>query len=513
MAPTPADSTARMLQLSANPFESKLSLYKITLENGAPQELASATNAVNYEVDAGGDALARVDTVYGSIHWKLFDVRGRYDRLVLEGNSEDGRAPRIRGRLASSELAIIDRPAGRERWMLRGLDVATGAQRTELEDVQADVADVVLDPWTHMVVGIYLRDKFMTQRFVDPALAAVQARVSALDPGVAMLLLNWSLDRRRFVVFLERAADAGGFYLFEPATNALRLLGLRYPAVKGPAVGRRQAINYTARDGTKVAAYLTLPAGNHAPTLPLAVVFADAPGQASGFEFDWLASFIASRGHAVLQADARGTSGYGRAWEQAIDGRWRALVLQDVEDAVDALAHSKIIDDNRVCLMGRGHGGFLALSGVTTTTREYRCAIGLAAISDLPKTFAHTKRRAGTFGDELNWWRRVLGAPAPDTAFLAERSPAHRAAQATAPVLLIHGDNDFAVPVEQSERMADALEDANKVVRFVERERMDHGMSLPSDRIAVLQEIERFLAEHLAPASASHAGPTVDAVR
>ena len=92
MAPTPADSTARMLQLSSNPFEPKLSLYKITLENGATLELASAANAVNYEVDAGGGALARVDTVYGSNHWKLFDVRGRYDRLVLEGDSEAGLA-------------------------------------------------------------------------------------------------------------------------------------------------------------------------------------------------------------------------------------------------------------------------------------------------------------------------------------------------------------------------------------------------------------------------------------
>ena len=117
------------------------------------------------------------------------------------------------------------------------------------------------------------------------------------------------------------------------------MIGKRYPQLTGRDLGDRHSINYPARDGKQIPAYLTLPAGVEQKNLPLVLLVHGGPHARDDFTFDWWSSFLASRGYAVLQANFRGSTGYGYEWFDAGRNGWGDGVMQtDVEDGAAALS-------------------------------------------------------------------------------------------------------------------------------------------------------------------------------
>jgi dipeptidyl aminopeptidase/acylaminoacyl peptidase len=96
------------------------------------------------------------------------------------------------------------------------------------------------------------------------------------------------------------------------------------------------------------------------------------------------------------------------------------------------------------------------------------------------------------------WWGKSMGSD--DMEHLRKVSPIRHADAVRTPVLLIHGVEDTVVPVEQSRRMNEKLQKANKDVKYVELQGDDHWLSSASTRTQVLQEIETFLAKTMPPA-------------
>ena len=107
------------------------------------------------------------------------------------------------------------------------------------------------------------------------------------------------------------------------------------------------------------------------------------PHARDDFTFDWWASFLASRGYAVLQPNFRGSTGYGYDWFNAGRGGWGDGVMQtDVEDGAAALVKAGYVDAARICIMGASYGGYAALAGATVTPERYACAVSVNGVSD-----------------------------------------------------------------------------------------------------------------------------------
>ena len=492
----------------------QLSLYRVNLGSGHTQTLFTGTVQTRaIMIDGRGQAVARIDANEESNRWHLYAVNGADARALRSGQSDKGLIPGAVGLLADGSLAFIDDPDGRGRDVLYSLrttapaaaPAADGALASPpttpfnvvFEHPEYDVAGAVFDPWSHAVVGVRVQTELMTQVFLAPALAEVHQQLQAMDPTASVQLRNWSRDLRRFVVYVERAGDAGGFYLFERTTRQLRRLAMAYPDITADRVGVRKAIAFPARDGTRIPAYLTLPKGRDAHNLPLIVLVHGGPTGRDGFEFDWWASFLASRGYAVVQPNFRGSGGFGTAWQEAGYRQWGELMQHDVEDASVALAKAGIADAKRVCIVGASYGGYAALAGATLTPERYRCAASVAGVADLPMMLLTLERMTGANSTSSDWWRVLIGDRGADREQLGAVSPAFHAAAVTAPILLMHGANDVIVPIEQSQRMDKALRAAGKQVRLVEFEGEDHWLSDAATRIQMLRELEGFLAEHL----------------
>lgn len=156
-----------------------------------------------------------------------------------------------------------------------------------------------------------------------------------------------------------------------------------------------------------------------------------------------------------------------------------------------------ITDPDRVCIVGWSFGGYLALLGAKRNPELFHCSVDIAGVSDLPMLI-----------DEGHQWmagadfrKRQLGT---DSEKLKRDSPRLHVSDFKVPLLMLHGQQDYQVPFEQSDTMDTALKRAGKPHRFVVVPDADHQFSGVKDRATLLKEIETFLGEHL-PAAAPNA--------
>ena len=201
--------------------------------------------------------------------------------------------------------------------------------------------------------------------------------------------------------------------------------------------------------------------------------------------------FWTSRGWVVLDVNYGGSTGFGKAYRQRLDGEWGVVDVNDCIAAVEVLIREGRVDPRRIAIEGGSAGGFTTLACLCRSTlfKAGACRYG---VSDLAGLARHTHRFESGYLDSL------VG-PWPQAADLyAARSPVQRAGHCTAAVVLFQGLADTVVPAEQTDRMAAALarRDGSTVVvhRYPEE---GHGFRDGAVQLDVLVRTEAFFQEHL----------------
>jgi dipeptidyl aminopeptidase/acylaminoacyl peptidase len=479
------------------------SVFRIDLASGRARHTPiPGTNryTAGFVLDEAGTAVLRIDTEDRTNRWRVFIYEDRQSRLLKEGVSEYGEPINVQGLLPDGRILVAEPAEGGDLTELFVMSRTDGSLEPFYRREGSEISGVFADPWTRRIVGAVFNDGQTSIHFFDDSLRAVQERINAAFSGDSVTITSWSQDRSRFLLYVERGLDGGGYYIFDVADGRIRVVGMRYPelAAVGDA-GERQAITYRARDGVRVPAILTLPAGVERRNLALVVLPHGGPHNVrDDLGFDWWAAFLVSRGYAVLQPNFRGSGGYGQAWEDAGRRQWGRVMQTDVEDGVLALARAGMIDAEHVCIVGASYGGYAALAGLTLTPERYTCAASVAGVSDLELMLGRMIQfTGGRDSGTSDWWRDSIGDRVEDREEIRAYSPINHVESAIRPLLLIHGDDDTVVPIEQSRRMLARMQAAGKDVRFVELSGDDHWLSDAATRIAMLTELESFLGRHL----------------
>lgn len=358
------------------------------------------------------------------------------------------------------------------------------------------------DPRTgRLIGGGRLDGDRQAYAFLDADAQALWELARSASPESPPDLVSWTDDFRRAILFTSGRADSGTYYLLDVASGEMNAIGAAYQDIPAERVAPTRPVAYAAADGLQIHGYLTVPPGIEDPAgLPLVVLAHGGPAVRDVPGFDWWAQAIASRGFAVLQANFRGSSGYGDAFREAGYGEWGRKMQTDLSDGVRWLAAQGVIDPDRVCIVGASYGGYAAMAGPTLDTGVYRCAVAVNGVSDLRRMVdAEARSRAERNHEAVRYWNRFMGAERLGDRSLDERSPARLAERADAPMLLIHGRDDTVVPIEQSRLMAEALRRAGKPVELVELEGEDHWLSRGATRQRMLAETLRFLEAHNPP--------------
>jgi len=247
-----------------------------------------------------------------------------------------------------------------------------------------------------------------------------------------------------------------------------------------------------------VHAYVTYPTETAAAP-PLIVSIHGGPAARDVWGFNVDNQFLATRGYAVLQVNYRGSSGYGAAYQRAgLQARLDTVVIDDIADGVQYLINQGKIDPARIGVTGGSFGGWATYMSLIKYPNLYRAGVAIAAVSHWRQALKDT-RWANDDKLSYSYWKSIL-----DRAdFAAEErfiDPYLRAAEIKQPVYIMHGEYDWIVRPEEAKLMLTALQKNNAHVKAMSFARSSHSDWPFEDRITLLNEMEAFFRENLAPA-------------
>jgi dipeptidyl aminopeptidase/acylaminoacyl peptidase len=252
----------------------------------------------------------------------------------------------------------------------------------------------------------------------------------------------------------------------------------------------------TTRDGLKMNAYLTLPAGLTPKNLPMVLFVHGGPWGRDVWGYSSWAQWLSNRGYVVLQPNFRGSTGYGKKYLHAGDRQWGLKMHDDLIDAVNWAVKQGYVDKNRVAIMGGSYGGYATLAGMTFTPDVFSCGVDIVGPSNLKTLIASIPP----------YWKpiramfdaRMGNVDDPkDADLIRNASPLFKANQIKKPLLIGQGANDPRVNKAESEQIVEAIEKNGGAVTYVIYSDEGHGFARPENRIDFNARAETFLAQCL----------------
>lgn len=409
-----------------------------------------------------------------------------YDKFPgLRGNE------RIYGFTANPNEMIVGRYAGKDTLGLYIYDLSQKkVSRKLFHNDDYDVKGIVLNNDGSEIVGAsYVADNNEVELF--------GTRKSSLDrirqkyTGYAVDYVDSNADYSKVIIKLSSPSDPGSLFVLNPATDDLQRVSKMYDGLTSGDMGEVLSVRYTARDGKKIPAYVTIPVSitdtSQLKNVPFIILPHGGPYARDAKRFDYLAQYFSTRGFGVLQMNFRGSVGYGKEFEEAGRKNW-VVMQEDVEDGTRWLYEKGYADPERTCIAGWSYGGYAALIGSIKNPDLYACTISMAGVTDLKDLVNDMKQyRFGNltakgflkgFGDKDN---------------MKENSPAKRGDEISGSVFLAHGTLDQRVHFDQYKRMKSAMKKSDAKVTAIEFKEEDHFLSNQKNRVKFFEELDKFL--------------------
>ena len=248
------------------------------------------------------------------------------------------------------------------------------------------------------------------------------------------------------------------------------------------ALGTVERFKAKSADGTMIDAYLTRPPNAPAGKLPTILRIHGGPvaQYSTGFNLEW--QMLAAQGFAVVAANPRGSSGYGREFSRAIWADWGNKDYDDVMAAVDTAIAMGVADPDRLGVGGWSYGGILTDHVISKTTR-FKAAISGASEFNYLANYGtdHYQRQ----------WEAELGLPWQHTELWIKLSPFYRLDKIVTPTLVVGGDADMNVPILGGQQLYQGLRRLGRETQLVIYPGETHSIRRPSFQ---QDRFERYLA-------------------
>jgi dipeptidyl aminopeptidase/acylaminoacyl peptidase len=265
---------------------------------------------------------------------------------------------------------------------------------------------------------------------------------------------------------------------------------LQCPGVPVTVPGRLEEVQATADDGHPVRSWLVLPetASADRPAPLLLWVHGGPMSSWNTWSWRWNPWLMAARGYAVLLPDPALSTGYGLEFIVRAHREWGARPFADIMAATDAVLARPDIDADRVGMMGGSYGGYMA-NWMASHTDRFKAIVSHAGLWTLEAMFGTT--------DHPMFWRPQFGDPLTSPEMYEANSPHRHIGQIRTPMLVIHGNKDYRVPVGEALRLWWDLSRHGAEAKFLYFPDENHWILTPGNARIWYETIFAFLAQHV----------------
>lgn len=368
-------------------------------------------------------------------------------------------------------------------------DLATG-EKTPFIQADWDVMFVSFSPSGRYRVSAVNADASTRLTLLDTATNTPVALSGVPDGDVGQVRFNGDESMIAFTVSSD-TSPADVFVADLATGQARRLTTALNPAIDEDDLVQARIVRYPARDGVEIPSVLYVPHGASAESpVPAVVLVHGGPGGQTRRGYSAMVQHLVNHGYAVLGANNRGSSGYGKTFFHMDDRRHGEDDLNDIVDGGDWLRAQDWVASDQVAVMGGSYGGFITAAALTFHPEAFEAGVNIFGVTNWVRTLESIPPWWGAQRDALY---DEMGDPATDAERHRRISPLFHAGNIVRPLLVVQGANDPRVLQVESDELVAAARANGVPVEYVLFPDEGHGFLRRENRVTAQEAYLDFL--------------------
>jgi dipeptidyl aminopeptidase/acylaminoacyl peptidase len=308
--------------------------------------------------------------------------------------------------------------------------------------------------------------------------------------------VNISPSEELMTFYLNGDRSPSNLYVYNFATRKVtKLTNSLNPEINPDDLVDSQVIRYKSFDGLDIPSILYKPknasAQNKAPAL---LLIHGGPGGQTRVGYNPMTQYLVNHGYVILGVNNRGSSGYGKTFFAADDGKHGREPLWDCVEAKKYLASLGYVDEKKIGILGGSYGGYMVLAALAFKPEEFAVGVDLFGVSNWVRTLKSIPPYWESFRKSLY---KEIGDPNKDLENLRAVSPLFHADKIVKPLIVLQGANDPRVIKPESDEIVDNIKKRNGVVEYVLFDNEGHGFTKKANEIRAYKAILDFCDRYL----------------
>lgn len=372
-------------------------------------------------------------------------------------------------------------------------DLATGAD-TPVVEADWDVMFVTYSPSGRYQVSALNADASTDLTITDTTSGRAVALTGVPDGDLSGIRFNEDESAIAFAVVSD-TSPADIFTADLTTGEARRLTAALNPEINEADLVQATIVRYEGEGGVMIPGVLYRPHSASADTpVPAIVLVHGGPGGQSRRGYSAMIQHLVNHGYAVLAANNRGSSGYGKTFFHMDDRAHGEADLRDIVAGGQWLRDQDWVADDQVAVMGGSYGGYITAAALAFHPEAFEAGINIFGVTNWVRTLESIPA----------WWgaQRValfdeMGDPATDAERHRAISPLFHASNIVRPMLVVQGANDPRVLQVESDELVAAARAAGATVEYVIFPDEGHGFQRRENRITAQEAYLAFLNAHV----------------
>jgi dipeptidyl aminopeptidase/acylaminoacyl peptidase len=315
-------------------------------------------------------------------------------------------------------------------------------------------------------------------------------------PNADITGVNISPSEKLMAFYLNGDRSPANLYVYDFATKkATKLTESLNPEINPADLVESQVIRYKSFDGVEIPSILYKPKNASAQNkVPALLLIHGGPGGQTRVGYSPLTQYLVNHGYVILGVNNRGSSGYGKTFFAADDGKHGREPLWDCVEAKKYLASLGYVDEKKIGIMGGSYGGYMVLAALAFKPEEFAVGVDLFGVSNWVRTLQSIPPYWESFRKSLY---KEIGDPNTDLENLRAVSPLFHADKIVKPLIVLQGANDPRVIKPESDEIVDNIKKRKGVVEYVLFDNEGHGFTKKANEIRAYKAILDFADRYL----------------